>query len=97
MIDFRVLAFDRETVTKGKRGIAVDMIWGTDAACFPMLGHVLPYEDTRFNRSQVRALLGDLDRLPSDHPLPADIRTDLRALCEMVLANVHHQLWFYGD
>lgn len=97
MIDYRVLAFDRETVVKGKRGIAVDMIWGTDAARFPMLGHVLPYEDTRFNSSQVRALLGDLDRLPSDHPLPPDIRTDLRALCEVVLANAHHQLWFHGD
>ena len=84
-------------MAQGKRGIHVDMIWGTDATRFPMLGHVLPYEDTRFNSSQVRALLGELDRLPSDHPLPPDIRSDLRALCEVVLANVHHQLWFIGD
>ena len=97
MIDYRVLAFDREVVARGKHGIAVDMIWGTDAASFPMLGHVLPYEDTRFNSSQVRALLGELERLPADHPLPSVIRADLRSLCEVVLANVHRQLWFIGD
>jgi hypothetical protein len=89
MIDYRVLAFDRETVAEGKYGIDGDMIWGTDAALFPVLGHVLPYEDPRFHSLQVRALVEELDRLPSDHPLPPDIRMDLRALCVVVLANVH--------
>lgn len=101
VIDYRVLAFDRDIAAEGKYGIDVAMIWGTDVGSvrrhFPMLGHVLPYEDTRFNSSQVRVLAEELDQLPSDHPLPSDIRVDLRRLCDVVLANTHHQLWFIGD
>jgi hypothetical protein len=97
VIDYRVLAFDREIVARGRYGIDADMVVGTDAARFPMLGHVLPYEDTRFHSSQVRALVAELDRLPPDHPLPPDVRTDLLALCEVVLAEAHRQLWFIGD
>ncbi|MFB4306293.1 hypothetical protein [Actinomadura sp. GTD37] len=96
VIDYRVLRFN-EVVAQGRHGIDIAWIWELDRDLIPMLWHLLPYADTMFNSSQVRALLVELDCLPESSPLVPVVRDDLKRLCEITSQNGHSQLWFFGD
>jgi hypothetical protein len=96
VIDYKVLRYGK-TVAKGKQGIDAAWLMGLDPKSFPMLGHLIPYGDTMFNSLQVRTLLAELGNLSAGHPLISRIGDDLRALCQLVLAEPHGQLWFFGD
>jgi hypothetical protein len=64
-----------------------------------MLVHILPWADTVFNQSQVRALLEEIDRyeLDAQENAGGESFSWLRELCEHVLAVPHRMLWFVGD
>ncbi|WP_327147358.1 hypothetical protein [Nocardia sp. NBC_01329] len=66
-----------------------------DPAAFPMLSALIPYGDAMFNERQVPLLLAELDRLP-DACGGAWVE-QAREMCQVVLNESHHYLWFLGD
>lgn len=70
-----------------------------DGATYPLLAHVVPWTDTVFNRSQVTALVTEIDRYEADGVAnPNGESFDwLRQLCEATAEEPHRMLWFVGD
>ncbi|WP_194918230.1 hypothetical protein [Catenulispora rubra] len=68
---------------------------GPDQAAFPLLGALDPVGDAVFNRRQIPALLGELDRLPIE--CGGAWVAEVRALCEVASRKPHHYLLFIGD
>jgi len=67
---------------------------------FPMLGHVDPYGNTIFNRSQMRDIVAEIDRLVGSSAV--DERQEgfllkVKELCVEGLTRQHRFLWFLGD
>ena len=64
---------------------------------FPLLGGLLPYVDTVFNRRQVGMLRNELD-LPVAHEVLGDaVVAEIIRLCADVEEEPHRYLWFVGD
>jgi len=77
---------------------------------FPMLGHVDPFGNTIFNRSQMREIVAEIDRLvgepsaggrrigePSVDERQAEFLLKVKELCAEGLTRQHRFLWFLGD
>ena len=67
---------------------------------FPMLGHVDPYGNTIFNRSQMRAIVAEIDRLVGTSAVneqQSEFLLQVKELCAEGLARQHRFLWFLGD
>ncbi|EST18395.1 hypothetical protein [Streptomyces niveus] len=69
---------------------------GLDQSVFPMLGHLLPYADTVFNRRQVSTLLEEVPRLPAG-VLTDEFARELIELGQVALDGQGLYLWFLGD
>ncbi|MFI6495656.1 hypothetical protein [Streptomyces sp. NPDC050564] len=64
----------------------------------PMLGHVDPYDDTWFNKSQRRLVLPELNSLTDSASAPeAAAAAEVLALAEMLERKPHRYLIFVGD
>lgn len=64
----------------------------------PMLGHVDQYDDTVFNRAQMRAVTPELTMLAADSPPEVtQAASDLLALAAQVEQKPHRYLIFNGD
>lgn len=71
-----------------------------DIAEFPMLGHVDPYGNTIFNRSQMRVIMDEIDRLvgaPMMNEKQAEFLLKVKEICVEGLTRQHRFLWFLGD
>ncbi|HEX2772414.1 MAG TPA: hypothetical protein VHN18_08310 [Micromonosporaceae bacterium] len=67
-----------------------------NGAGLPMLGYVDEYDDTYFNRSQMRLLIPELEQLArSAPPAEANMATQLLELARRV--STHDQMIFAGD
>ena len=63
-----------------------------------MLGHVDPYDDTVFNRTQMRAVTPELEALAAGSPPEvAQAASDVLALVAQVDEKPHRYLVFNGD
>ncbi|MFF5088323.1 hypothetical protein [Streptomyces niveus] len=69
---------------------------GLDQSVFPMLGHLLPYADTVFNRRQVSTLLEEVPRLPAG-VLTDEFARELIELGQVALDGQGLYLWLLGD
>lgn len=70
------------------------------AAEFPMLGHVDPYGYTIFNRSQMRDIGAEIDRLigwSAVDEKQEEFLLKVKELCMEGLTRQHRFLWFLGD
>ena len=64
----------------------------------PMLGHVDEYDDTVFNRAQMRAVTPELTALADESSLNlAEAASDLLSLAAQVERRPHRYLVFNGD
>ncbi|WP_030694678.1 hypothetical protein [Streptomyces globisporus] len=64
----------------------------------PMLGYVDPWDDTVFNRSQLRVLIPELRALANDSAAEeADAVHEILALAAQVECKAHRYLVFSGD
>jgi len=71
-----------------------------EPAYYPMLGHIDPYGNTVFNRSQIEALREEIESICRF--LRVDSETfaflgEVDVLCVEALKRQHRYLWFYGD
>ncbi|GAA1722861.1 hypothetical protein GCM10009765_83550 [Fodinicola feengrottensis] len=67
---------------------------------FPMIGHIDPYGNTIFNRSQMRALRAEIDVCRTDErvkPGAVEFLLEISRLCELGDKRPHKFLWFLGD
>lgn len=64
----------------------------------PMLGYVDPYDDTWFNKSQMRLLIPELKALIDSASAPeAEAATELLSLADLLDHKPHRYLIFVGD
>ncbi|HEX3791684.1 MAG TPA: hypothetical protein VHW44_27735 [Pseudonocardiaceae bacterium] len=64
----------------------------------PMLGFVDPYDDTVFNRSQMRLVIPELRKLADDSPADeAQAARELIRLASRIEHETHRYLLFNGD
>ncbi|MFJ4792596.1 hypothetical protein [Kitasatospora purpeofusca] len=66
----------------------------------PMLGHVDPYDDTWFNKSQMRLLVPELRELIDSTSAPeaeTEAAAEVLALAEQLELKPHRYLVFVGD
>jgi len=82
-----------------KSSAAAGNFFQADSAVYPLLGHILPYTDTAFNQSQVRALAAEIDRYEADPKLNSSKESFdwLREMCRVTDEAPHRMLWFVGD
>lgn len=97
MINLQVRSENGTIEAQANHGV----VWGPELAAldqsvFPMLGHLLPYADTMFNRRQVSTLLTEVPQLPPG-VLTAEFARELAELGQAVLDGPHLYLWFVGD
>jgi hypothetical protein len=63
-----------------------------------MLGNVDPYDDTVFNRSQIPAVLAEIESLKqASTPANAEVAAELTDLITLTSAQPHRYLVFNGD
>ncbi|MFD8321472.1 hypothetical protein [Kitasatospora purpeofusca] len=68
------------------------------ALALPMLGHVDPYDDTWFNKSQMRLLVPELRALIDSTSAPeTEAAAEVLALAEQLELKPHRYLVFVGD
>jgi hypothetical protein len=86
-------------ILHNETGAGVDSFFQADATQYPLLGHIVPWSDTVFNRSQVGALLVELDRYEGDLAANPDNNNFdwLRDIFRIASAEPHRMLWFVGD
>ncbi|MFE9297767.1 hypothetical protein [Streptomyces niveus] len=97
MINLQVRGENGTIEARAKHGV----VWGPelaglDQSVFPMLGHLLPYADTVFNRRQVSTLLEEVPRLPAG-VLTDEFARELIELGQVALDGQGLYLWFLGD
>ena len=64
----------------------------------PMLGYIDPYDDTSFNKSQMRLLVPELKALIDSASAPeSDAAVEVLALAELLERRPHCYLNFVGD
>ncbi|WP_326708049.1 hypothetical protein OG758_00415 [Streptomyces sp. NBC_01474] len=64
----------------------------------PMLGYVDPYDDTWFNKSQMRLVVPELEALMNSASAPeAEAAAEVLALAEQLEPKPHRYLIFVGD
>jgi len=71
-----------------------------DIAEFPMLGHVDAYGNTIFNRSQMRVIMAEIERLVGTSAVDerqSELLLKVKELCVEGLTRQHRFLWFLGD
>jgi hypothetical protein len=69
-----------------------------EALALPMLGYVDPYDDTWFNKSQMRLLVPELNALIDSTPAPeAEAAAEVLTLAELLERKPHRYLVFVGD
>jgi hypothetical protein len=73
------------------------VLLGVDAARYPYLSGIDPYDDTVFNGLQVQRLLGELESYKSTCSASAEFMRELDELCRMVQPGSHRFLWFIGN
>jgi len=98
MINVQVRA-ESGAILSDETGPGVDSFFQADAAQYPLLAHIVPWSDTVFNRSQIGALLLELDRYERDLAVnPSNDDFDwLRNICHVADEEPHRMLWFVGD
>lgn len=98
MIDVQVREESGKILQRG-RGVGVDKFFEADRQAYPLLGHIVPWADTAFNRSQVDLLVKELERYEADPSIDADGYSFdwLREMCQIALREPHRMLWFVGD
>lgn len=86
-------------ILRDEIGAGVDNFFQASSSQYPLLAHIVPWSDTAFNRSQVSALLRELDRYEGDSIVDAGgVRFDwLSEMCQVATAQPHRMLWFVGD
>jgi hypothetical protein len=86
-------------ILRNETGPGTDNFFQAGAAQYPLLGHIVPWSNTAFNRSQIGALLLELDRYEEDLAVnPDNNQFDwLRDLCHIASSEPHRMLWFVGD
>ncbi|WP_280665950.1 MULTISPECIES: hypothetical protein [unclassified Kitasatospora] len=69
-----------------------------EALALPMLGYVDPYDDTWFNKSQMRLLVPELKALLDNAPVAeAEAAAEVLALADELEHKPHRYIIFVGD
>ncbi|WP_380282511.1 hypothetical protein [Kitasatospora purpeofusca] len=75
-----------------------DLCRQAETFAMPLLGYVDPYDDTWFNRSQMRLLAPELRVLIDSAPAPeAEAAAEVLALADQLERKPHRYLVFVGD
>ncbi|MFF0836637.1 MULTISPECIES: hypothetical protein [unclassified Streptomyces] len=93
-----VRTYTGETLAACTHPAIDDLCRRAETLALPMLGHVDPYDDTWFNRSQMRLLIPELKTLiNSASALEADATAEVLVLAEQLERKPHRYLIFVGD
>lgn len=97
-ISVRVQTYTGETLAICTHPAVDALCRRAESLALPMLGYVDRYDDTLFNRSQMRLLVPELKSLlDSGSAAEAEAVTQLLALTELLEHKPHRFLMFVGD
>jgi hypothetical protein len=97
-ISVRVQTYTEETLATCTHPAIGDLCRRAETLALPMLGYVDPYDDTWFNKSQMRLLVPELETLiASTSALEVEAATEVLALTEQLDRKPHRYLIFNGD
>ncbi|MGW5257560.1 hypothetical protein ACWERW_32215 [Streptomyces sp. NPDC004012] len=97
-ISARVQTYTGDTVAVSTNPAIAALCRRAAALAIPMLGYVDPYDDTWFNKSQMRLVVPELKALLDDAPAAeAEAADELLTLAAHLERKPHRYLIFNGD
>jgi hypothetical protein len=99
-ISANVRTYTGETLAACTHPAIGDLCRRAATLALPMLGYVDPYDDTWFNKSQMRLLVPELEALMNSASAPeaeAEAAAAVLALAEQLEHKPHRYLIFVGD
>ncbi|MFF4922370.1 hypothetical protein ACFY4B_17455 [Kitasatospora sp. NPDC001261] len=97
-ISVTVRTYTGETLAVCTHPAIGDLCRRAETLALPLLGYVDPYDDTWFNRSQMRLLVPELKALVDSASAPeAEAAAEVLALAEQLEHKPHRYLVFRGN